>query len=153
MAVAGGRRMVAAALALGLGGGLLGGCAAGPDPQLAQRARVEMVGLPKDRLLACAGVPDRQATVDGKEYYTYVERPGAAVSPTSSLGLGVGGGSASGVGVGIGLGLPLVGGGGTGCEATFVLGGGVVEQLSYPANAALSACTPIVQNCLAPAPR
>ncbi len=139
-----------AVLVVGAAGPLLAACATGPDPQVAQRARVEMVGMPKERLLACAGVPERQATANGKEYYTYVQRPSYAASPGTSLGIGGFGGSSSGVGVGLGLGFPLFTDGGGGCEATFVLGGGVVEQVSYPASATLSACTPIVQNCLPP---
>ena len=139
-----------AVLVVGAAGPLLAACATGPDPQVAQRARVEMVGMPKERLLACAGVPERQATADGKEYYTYVQRSGYAAGSGTSLGIGGFGGSSSGVGVGLGLGFPLFADGGGGCEATFVLGGGVVEQVSYPASATLSACTPIVQNCLPP---
>jgi len=146
-------RRAAAAVVLATAGGLLVSCATGPDPQVAQRAQVELVGMPKERLLACAGVPERQAAANGKEYYTYVQRAGGAVSPGTSIGIGGFGGSSSGVGVGLGFGLPLVAGGGRGCEATFVLGGGVVEQVSYPASASLSACTPIVQNCVPPAPR
>lgn len=141
-------------LSLGLAGLLLASCATGPDPQVARRAQSEMLGMPKERLLACAGVPARQATAGGKEYYTYVERPTAVVGPGTSLGIGGFGGSSSGVGVGLGFGLPVGGySGGNGCEATVVLGGGVVEQISYPASADLSACTPIVQNCIPPGPR
>ena len=109
-----------------------------------------MLGMPKDRLLACAGVPARQATAGGKEFFTYVEYPAVSAAPGTSLGIGGFGGSSSGVGVGLGFGLPLGSSSSAGCEATFVLGGGVVEQVSYPASATLSACTPIVQNCLPP---
>jgi len=146
-------RRAAAAVVLGTAGGLLVACATGPDPQVAQRAQAELVGMPKERLLACAGVPERQAAANGKEYYTYVQRAGGVVSPGTSIGIGGFGGSSSGVGVGLGFGLPLVSGDGLGCEATFVLGGGVVEQVSYPASASLSACTPIVQNCVPPGVR
>ncbi|MBB3264156.1 hypothetical protein FHW79_001771 [Azospirillum sp. OGB3] len=142
---------------LGLAGALLASCATGPDPQIARRAQTELVGMPKERLLACAGVPARQAQAGGREYYTYVSDPGVAVSPLggSSIGVGgFGGGGSSGVGLGLGFGLPLGTSSPGMCEATFVLGpGGTVEQVSYPGNASLSACTPIVQNCVPPAPR
>lgn len=151
-----GRAAMKAGLLLGLGltGLSLASCATGPDPQVARRAQSEMLGMPKERLLACAGVPARQATAGGKEYFTYVERPAVAAGPGTSIGIGGFGGSSSGVGVGLGFGLPVGGySSGNGCEATFVLGGGMVEQVSYPASSDLSACTPIVQNCIPPGPR
>jgi len=146
------RRLVAV-LGLGLAGLLLTSCATGPDPQVARRAQVEMLGMPKERLLACAGVPARQAMAGGKEFFTYVEYPAVTAGPGTSVGIGGFGGSSSGVGVGLGFGLPLGTSSGAGCEATFVLAGGVVEQVSYPASADLSSCTPIVQNCIPPVPR
>ncbi len=149
-------RHVGTVMALGLAGVLLASCATGPDPQIARRAQTELVGMPKERLLACAGVPARQAQANGREYYTYVSDPGVAINPLggSSIGVGgFGGGGSSGVGVGLGFGFPLGSSSPGGCEATFVLGPGeVVEQVSYPGNASLSACTPIVQNCVPPAP-
>lgn len=136
-------RMVLPGLVLAL----VAGCASGPGPEVAERARSELVGMRKDQLLSCAGVPDRQAFAAGREYYTYVSRPSSAYSPSSSIGIG---GGSGGVGLGLGFGIPI-GGGGGGCEATMVLGpGGAVEQVSYPAGASLSACSPIVQNCVAP---
>lgn len=146
-------RPATAAAVLSVGCGVLLACATGPGAETAQRARTALVGMPKERLLSCAGVPERQAAVNGKEYYTYVQRGSGAISPSTSVGIGAaGGGGGGGVGLGLGFGFP-VGGGSQGCEATFVLGGGVVEQVSYPASASLSACAPIVQNCLPPAPR
>lgn len=136
---------------LGVSVALLAACATGPGAEVARRAQVELVGMPKDQLLACAGVPDRQAAANGREYYTYVARPTAAYSPSSSIGVGAGSfGGGGGVGLGLGFGIP-VGGGTPGCEATMVLGrGGVVEQVTYPAGASLSACAPIVENCVPP---
>ncbi len=136
---------------LGLSVALLAACAIGPGGETASRAQTELVGMPKDRLLACAGVPERQAAADGREYYTYVAHPADAYSPTSSIGVGAGSfGGGGAVGLGLGFGVP-VGGGSPGCEATLVLGrNGRVEQVSYPAGASLSACAPIVENCLAP---
>lgn len=136
---------------LGVSVALLAACASGPGAEVARRAQVELVGMPKDQLLACAGVPDRQAVANGREYYTYVSRAAAAYSPSSSIGIGAGSfGGGGGVGLGLGFGVP-VGGGSPGCEATLVLGrGGAVEQVSYPAGVSLSACAPIVENCVPP---
>ncbi|WP_042703392.1 hypothetical protein [Azospirillum sp. B506] len=146
-------RTVGAAMIL-LGGTavILAGCATGPDPEVARRAQTAMIGMPKDELLACAGVPDRQATAAGREYYTYVARPAVAYSPGSSIGIGAGSfGGSGGVGLGLGFGVPVGGGTSPGCEATMVIGPrGTVEQISYPAGASLSACTPIVSTCMAP---
>lgn len=136
-------------------GAALAGCAGDTArEQLADRARVDLVGMPKSRLLACAGVPERQATADGAEYYTYVQNPAYASAGGPSTSIGIGGGSGSGVGVGIGFGFPLFSGGGSstsGCEATFVLREGTVRQISYPAGTRLADCAPIVDNCMPPA--
>lgn len=133
---------------------LLAGCATGPDPEIARRAQTAMVGMSKADLLACAGVPDRQATASGREYYTYVAHPAVAYSPGSSIGIGAGSfGGSGGVGLGLGFGVPVGGGTAPGCEATVVIGPrGTVEQVSYPAGASLSSCTPIVSTCMAPPP-
>jgi hypothetical protein len=134
---------------LALTGVALAGCADTERIEMAQRAQGALVGMPKGALLSCAGVPERQASADGTEYYTYVARPGyASAAPSTSIG--VAGGSSSGVGVGLGFGLPLFGSGGSGrgCEATFVLRGGVVQQVNYGPGADLAACAPIVNTCL-----
>ncbi len=149
-------RRVGTVVAMGMAGVFLASCATGPDPQIARRAQTEMVGMSKEQLLACAGVPARQAQADGREYYTYVSDPGVAISPLggSSIGVGgFGGGGSSGVGVGLGFGFPFGPSSPGTCEATFVLGPDGVQQVSYPGNASLSACTSIVQNCVPPAPR
>lgn len=139
-------------LAAALVGLTLAGCADSPKTQLAQRAQTSLVGMPKGQLLSCAGVPQRQAAADGREYYTYVHGSGSGYGgPTTSIGIG--GGSSSGVGVGLGLGFPLFGGGNGGfCEATFVLQNDVVRQVNYPASANLPDCGSIVQNCMGAAP-
>ncbi|WP_042444168.1 hypothetical protein [Azospirillum sp. B510] len=144
----------AAGVAMILLGGtaaFLAGCATGPDPEIARRAQTAMVGMSKADLLACAGVPDRQATAAGREYYSYVAHPTVAYSPGSSIGIGAGSFGGGGVGLGLGLGVPVGGGTSGGCEATMVIGPrGTVEQVSYPAGVSLSACTPIVSTCMAP---
>ncbi|MBP2301041.1 hypothetical protein [Azospirillum picis] len=131
---------------------ILAGCATGQDADVARRAQTELVGLSKADLLSCAGVPDRQASASGREYYTYVARSSGAYSPGSSIGIGAGSfGSGSGVGLGLGFGVPIGGGSSYGCEATMVIGpNGRVEQVSYPNGAYLPSCSPIVTNCVTP---
>lgn len=143
-----GRRVLpSTGLAMGLATAVLAACASGPGADVARRAQTELIGMPKDVLLSCAGVPERQAVASGREYYTYVARPTAAISPLSSVGIG---GGSGGVGLGVGLGVPIGTSGSDGCETTVVLGPtGRVEQVSYPAGASLSACAPLVQNCVA----
>lgn len=128
---------------------VLAGCAAGPRTELAQRAQTSMVGMPKANLLACAGVPARQASAGGNEYYTYVAPPSYAGGPSTSVGIG-GGSGGSGVGVGIGLGIPLFSGGSDGCEATVMLTNDRVQRVTYPAGASLPSCADLVQNCVPP---
>ncbi|HYG87714.1 MAG TPA: hypothetical protein VD978_15750 [Azospirillum sp.] len=127
---------------------VLTACASGgPQIEMAQRAQTALVGLPKAELLSCAGVPNRQATVDGAEYLTYTARPdNAGGSPDVSLGAAMG----EGIGLGQGIGVPLYSIRGTqGCDATFVLRGGVVQQLIYPQGANIEDCGAIVSNCMA----
>lgn len=127
----------------------LAGCAGGERVELARRAQTELIGMPRAALLSCAGVPTRQATADGNEYFTYRSPvTSAGGGPSTSVGIGGGGG---GVGVGVGLGIPLFGGGGgRGCEATFTLSGDVVRRLVYPAGTDLDDCGALLRNCLPP---
>ncbi|WP_207458332.1 hypothetical protein [Azospirillum sp. SYSU D00513] len=141
------KRRVVPFLVLGATAVLLAACAGGPAADMAQQARTSLVGMPKQALLSCAGVPDRQAEAGGREFYSYVQRPtGGYGGPSTSIGIG--GGSSSGIGLGLGFGLPLGGGGDSGCEATFTLENGVVRQLVYAPDASLSSCAPIVRNCM-----
>lgn len=129
---------------------LLAGCASGPSGEVATRAQSQLVGMPKSRLLSCAGVPARQAEAGGNEYFTYVQRPSyAGGGPSTSIGVG---GGSGGVGVGLGFGFPLFGtsSDGGGCEATFTISGGVVQRLTYPAGSHLPSCAAIVENCVPP---
>lgn len=128
----------------------LAACAGdGPGTGMAQSAQTQLVGLPKAKLLSCAGVPARQAVVDGSEYYTYSQRP-AYDSDGLNASLGVGAATGEGIGLGVGIGVPAFSSSGTqGCDATFVLRGGVVQQVSYPMGANLDACGAIVTACMA----
>lgn len=135
-----------ATLALLLALPLLAGCA-NPKADYVAAAPSRLVGMPEQVLLSCAGVPNRQATLeDGTKYYSYLlDRPRDDGS-RFNVGLG-GGGRRSGGGIGISL--PLTGGGDPGCEARFVIRDGRVTALNFsPERDDADACYAIVENCL-----
>ena len=143
-------------LFLTLAAGLLASCA-NPNADLAADARQALVGMPKETLLSCAGVPQRSAVVDSSEFLTYVSSDYSGGGPTTSFGVA---GGSGGSGVGIGLGFPLFGGGGgysSSCEANFTIRNNVVQQLNYTgssgASASLGQCYRIVENCLVLVPQ
>lgn len=144
------RTPVLKAVLRALCGGLLASCAAGADSQLAQRAQSEMIGLPKQQLLACAGYPDHQAARNGKEYLTFRLRASGAFDPSASLADGAR--SSTSVALGTEFDPSLVAGGGGGCVVTIVLSNDAVEQVAYPAGAWLSDCAPVVRNCVVAPP-
>ncbi|WP_372394355.1 hypothetical protein ABMY26_04820 [Azospirillum sp. HJ39] len=134
----------------------LAGCA-NPAADEALVAQTALIGMPKETLLSCAGVPERQAAVDNREFFTY--RSSRLVSYPSPPPLGYYGG---------GWGWPYYGygygGAGYGyevssydCEATFSLRNGVVERVVYGGasggSARLGQCYAIVQNCVALIPQ
>src|SRR3954447_1791188 len=96
-----------AGLFLILAAGALASCA-NPDADRAADARQVLVGMPKETLLSCAGVPQRSASIDNSEFLTYTVSSYSG-GPTTSIGVA---GGSGGSGVGIGLGFPLFGGGG-----------------------------------------
>ncbi len=51
---------------------LVASCSTIQRAELAERARTELLGLSKDNLLACAGVPDKHLATRDREYLTYV---------------------------------------------------------------------------------
>ncbi len=117
------------------------------DIEIAQRAQTQLVGMPKAALLSCAGTPTRQAVVDGIEYYTYSVRPDYD-GANASLGLVEP--SADGVGYGLDIGVPAFSSRRTqGCDTTFILRGGAVQQVTYPAGANATDCGALVSSCLA----
>jgi hypothetical protein len=135
---------------------LLASCA-NPNADRAADARQLLVGMPKETLLSCAGVPQRSATVDNSEFLTYTSSDYIGGGPSTSIGVA---GGSGGSGVGIGLGFPLFGGGGgysSSCEANFTIRNGVVQQLNYTgssgASASLGQCYRIVENCLTLVPQ
>lgn len=120
----------------------LAGCANGVS-EAALSAQRSLIGLPKTELLACAGVPARQATADGLEFFTY--SVGRIVSyPSPPFGYGR---------WGYGYGWPGYYGDDVRsyrCEATFTLRGGKVERLVYNGGeGGAGECYDIVQTCLA----
>jgi hypothetical protein len=143
--------MLAALAGLGLATSV--GACANPQADAALYARSALLGMPKDTLLGCAGVPDRSAVSDGTEYMTY-----------TSARLDV-----RTVGVGGWYGYPYGWGGGAwapatdtyadtvSCAATFIVRDGRVIGLNYggasdPGAERLAQCYRIVDNCLALAP-
>jgi hypothetical protein len=120
---------------------------ANPAADRAVTAQSALVGMPKSVLLSCAGVPERQAAADNREFFTY--HTGRIVSFPASAGF---------------YGGPWRPWGGWGaaytadirsyaCEATFTLRNGVVERVVYGGGSSLGECGAIVQNCLAQAPQ
>ena len=141
---------------LGLGLGLAAVAAgitacANPAADQAIVARSALVGMQKSTLLSCAGVPERQAVADNREFFTYqtgriVSYPVAASSlyaaPWRPWGFG-------------GWGWPAYASDvrSYACEATFTLRNGVVERVVYSGGSSLGECGAIVQNCLAQVPQ
>ncbi|MCW2244549.1 hypothetical protein M2352_000140 [Azospirillum fermentarium] len=126
----------------------------GTDPrtQLADRATRQLVGMNKAQLLACAGVPDKQATVNGDEIYTYL-RDSPFATPSPSTAIGVQGSSAGGATMGVGASFPLFAlSSPGGCRADVVLRNGTVARLGYGDGSNPADCADIVDNCLPPAP-
>ncbi|WP_176581458.1 hypothetical protein [Azospirillum ramasamyi] len=152
------RRLLSVA-SLGIAGALAG-CAnqAADEALLAQTA---LVGMSKETLLSCAGVPQRQATVGNQEFFTY--RSSRIVSYPSPPPLGyydTWGWPGYGWGwPGYGYGWPAYGYevNSYDCEATFSLKNGVVERVVYGGtsggSARLGQCYAIVQNCMALVPQ
>ncbi|PWC34731.1 hypothetical protein TSO352_27150 [Azospirillum sp. TSO35-2] len=135
----------------------LNGCA-NPAADQALVAQTALIGMPKETLLSCAGVPDRQASVDNREYFTY--RSARIVSyPSPAFGMYGGGWGPRRYGYGYGLDWPAYGTeiSSFDCDATFSLRNGVVERVVYGGAsggaARLGQCYAIVQNCLALIPQ
>lgn len=66
--------------ALGLSVTLLTGCAIQQGPTVAERAQVEMVGMSRERVLACMGPPRENSTIGSTEVWTYRSTDGATIS-------------------------------------------------------------------------
>ncbi len=53
-----------------LSAGIVSGCA-NPAADQAMIAQNALIGMPKQTLLSCAGVPERQAAAGDQEFFTY----------------------------------------------------------------------------------
>lgn len=149
------RGLIAAGALLGLS------ACANPQADQASYAQQAFVGMPKQTLLSCAGVPTRSASVDNVDYYTYTsERLVTTPSPGPHFGFGYGFGyrrpwSPWGWGVGFDD-YPDTET--RDCQATFTLKDGVVQRIVYNSAsdgqaARLGQCYRIVENCLALIPQ
>ena len=126
---------------------LLAGCVLPDRADDADYARTALIGLPRDDLLACAGVPSRSYKADNSEYFTYesesVQRDGDEeffFTKPSSRDYFRPRGSFSAFSVRKET-----------CSATFILRNGRVVALNYidhQGNSSLAQCYPVVGNCL-----
>lgn len=139
-----------AGLALLLG---LGACAS-PRADAALYAQNALLGMPKQSMLSCAGVPDKTAVIDNLEYATYVSRQTQTRSYATTSVMGGGPGWWGG-----GLTVPLydTSTDTSSCQTTFVLTNGVVTGITYGGDTSggvqrLNQCYYIVENCLKIAP-
>lgn len=136
-------------LALAASALTLGSCA-NPTAERAVDAQRALVGMPKGTLLSCAGVPERQASAEGREYFTYSND--RIVSFPSAHGFYGGRWSRYGYGTMFPVYDDVRS---YSCEATFTLNGGVVERVVYGGAGSagdIGQCYSIVQNCLAQRP-
>lgn len=118
----------------------LAACASG-DTRLAERGRTELIGLPRDRLLACAGQPVDSGSEGDAEllvFYAESQRWVAIDRPVSGSPL-----------------RPAENGYAyrRNCEATFLLRQGRVAEVRLlgrggGGRADIGACAPIVDRCL-----
>lgn len=148
-----GRTLAAGGLAL-----VLGACA-NPQAEQALFAQQAFVGMPAQTLLTCAGVPDRQASVDNLDYFTYtserlVSRPTPALAPAPYWHPVWGWRHSPAWGWGWNDRVEVES---QNCEATFTLKNGVVQQVVYNSatdgpSGRLGQCYRIVQSCLALVP-
>ena len=126
---------------------LLAGCAAQQRAETARRAQVQMVGMQKRDLYACAGLPVRSQTVDGFEYLVY-EGGGDTVTAGVASGRATAyGNTAYGSSVGVSKSARRY------CQATFVLKDNVVQGVSYQGRTGGlltrgEQCAFIVENCV-----
>ncbi len=96
----------------------MSGCARLHRAEIAAQAQTEMIGMSKRDLYLCAGVPVRQAQIEGLEFLTYAgggDSTGAAVGTSTPSGVAVGAISTQR----------------RYCEVTFVLDNGIVQKVNY----------------------
>lgn len=145
----------AGGIAAVLGAGLLAASCANPAVEKAAAAQRSLIGLSKQQLLSCAGVPERQAEADGYEFYTYTNSRIVSY-PGSTVGGWYGGPWYPGYRYGWGgWGWPGTVGDEIrtySCQATVTLKDGRVERLVFggPGGGTATECYAIVQNCTSP---
>ena len=110
--------------------------------ETARTAKEQMIGLPKEKILACMGPPADQMTVGGTEVWAYASGNGQTVGSAFASG---GSGFASGFGVSERR----------FCKVDIVMTKGVVSAVNYsgPTGGALAPdeqCAFAVQNCVQP---
>jgi hypothetical protein len=106
---------------------------------LAERAKVELVGKSKKDILMCAGVPLRSQRADNMEFMTYYSG-----GDSNAYMAGGAGSSAGGSAVSVKKRY---------CEVTFVLKDGIVEKVNYAGRTGGlitegEQCAFVLQNCL-----
>ncbi|ACI97942.1 hypothetical protein [Rhodospirillum centenum] len=153
------RSALATAALCGLAAVGLAACA-NPQAEQAVYAQQAFIGMPVQTLLACAGVPERRASVDNVDYFTYsseriITRP-ATMHGYSAWHPWYGWGPYWGYGPGWGWNdYPEIES--RSCEATFTLKNGAVTQVVYggasSGSVRLGQCYQIVENCLSLIPR
>lgn len=143
-------RIIAAGILAAL---TLSGC---DDPRVeqVQKSRSTLVGMEKETLLACAGVPERAETTDKAEFLTYenkytYSRPGYGVG----FGFGHHRWRRHGFGFQSGFYFPYDYDQRTvGCKATFTLEDNKVSGVTYggvgEGSVRLRQCYTVVENCL-----
>lgn len=102
------------------------------NTKIAEQSQVVLQGKSKETILACMGVPDRQANAGEVEVWSYDSSSFGVVSVTSGTG---GGGS------------------GISCTANFSFKNGIVESLKFQGLSGsfmdeLWACGPLVESCV-----
>jgi hypothetical protein len=146
------RGLIAAGALLGLS------ACANPQADQAMFAQQAFVGMPKQFLLSCAGVPTRSATVDNVEYYTYTSERlvSTPTGPRFSAAYGYYRPWSPWYGWGVGFDdYPEIET--RDCQATFTMKDGVVTRIVYNSatdgqSARLGQCYRIVENCLSMVP-
>jgi len=120
---------------------LLGGCASTKfgRADLAERAKMELVGKSKKDILMCAGVPVRSQQVENMEFMTYYSGGDSDAYVAGGAGSSAGGGAVS-------VKKRY-------CEVTFALRDGVVERVNYAGRTGGlitegEQCAFVLQNCL-----
>ena len=67
---------------------LLAGCGSLDRADAAAAAKKQMIGMPREDVLACMGPPKKKATVDATEVWSYFSTDGSGSSSTDSAYIG-----------------------------------------------------------------